>query len=158
MGQRLSGTIPYRRGKEETVKKGMLLLILMMAQMLPACAWAQNYSGQWLGRITESQNRCQDLGKAEPGDYKLTIVHKDDAIMLMENVVQRPYRGSIDPQRPQKARIQGAYNVDGGYVAERIDIEFANERQGSGHSVWNWSDGYYQCGGRFAFELTLIRK
>jgi len=131
---------------------------MMMAQMLPVCAWAQDYSGQWLGRITESQNRCADLGKAEPGDYKITIVHKDNAIMLMENVVQRPYRGSVDPRSPQNVRVLGAYNVDGGYVNEMVDIVFENEHQGSGQSVWTWSDGYYQCGGRFTFELTFIRE
>jgi len=140
------------------VKAGMVLLILIMAQMLPACAWTQDYSGQWLGTITESQNRCADLGKAEPGDYKLTIVQKDDAIMLMENVVQRPYRGIVDPKTPRNVHVIGAYNVDGGYVTEMVDIVFENERQGSGQSVWTWSDGYYQCGGRFKFELTFIRE
>jgi hypothetical protein len=61
--------------------------------MLPECVWAQDYSGQWLGKITESHNRCEDLGKDEPGEYKLTIVQKDNEILHMENVVQRPYRG-----------------------------------------------------------------
>lgn len=77
--------------------------------MLPECVWAQDRSGQWLGKITQSHNRCEDLGKAEPGEYKLTIVFESNA-------------------------------------------------KGTGHSVWNWSDGYYQCGGRFKFELTLIRE
>jgi hypothetical protein len=129
-----------------------------IALMLPECTWAQDYSGQWLGKITESYNRCKDLGKAEPGDYKLTIVQKDNEIMLMENVVQRPYRGVVNPKAPQKVHVQGAYNVDGGYVTEMIDIVFEGNAKGTGHSVWSWSDGYYQCGGRFEFELRLIRK
>jgi len=146
------------REREKSVKTGMMLLIMGIAAMVPECIWAQDYSGQWLGTITESQNHCEDLGKAEPGDYKITIVQKDNAILLMENVVQRPYRGGIDPETPRNVRVQGTYNVDGGYVSEIVDIVFENERQGSGQSVWSWSDGYYQCGGRFAFELTLIRK
>ena len=140
------------------MKTGMMLLIMAIAAVGPECVWAQDYSGQWLGTITESQNRCEDLGKAEPGDYKITIVQKDNTILLMENVVQRPYRGFVDPQSPQKVRVLGAYNVDGGYVNEMVDIVFENERQGSGQSVWTWSDGYYQCGGRFKFELTFIRE
>jgi hypothetical protein len=136
----------------------MMLLIVGMAIMLPECVWAQDYSGQWLGIITESHNRCEDLGKAEPGEYKLTIVQKDNKILLMENVVQRPYRGFINPKESQKVHVQGAYNVDGGYVTEMIDIVFEGNAKGTGHSVWSWSDGYYQCGGRFKFELTLIRE
>lgn len=139
------------------MKTGMMLLIMGIAAMVPECIWAQDYSGQWLGTITESQNHCEDLGKAEPGDYKITIVQKDNAILLMENVVQRPYRGVIDPETPRNVRVQGTYNVDGGYVSEIVDIVFENERQGSGQSVWSWSDGYYQCGGQFKFELTQIR-
>jgi len=140
------------------VKTVMLLLILGIAVMLPEFLWAQDYSGQWLGEITESINRCEDLGKAEPGEYKLTIVHKDSEIMLMENVVQRPYHGGIDPEDSRKFHVQGAYNVDGGYVSEMIDIVFINAQQGSGQAVWSLSDGYHQCAGRFEFELTLIRK
>jgi hypothetical protein len=75
----------------------------------------------------------------------------------MENVVQRPYRGVINPQRPQNVHVQGAYNDDGGYVTEMIDIVFASESAGEGQSVWNWSDGYYECGGRFKFTLEKIR-
>jgi hypothetical protein len=134
----------------------MIVLVLGL-WLVPAGVGAQDYSGQWLGTITESQNRCESLGKAEPGDYKLTIVHKDNDILLMENVVQRPYRGVVHPQRPQNVHVQGAYNDDGGYVTEMIDIVFASESAGEGHSVWNWSDGYYACGGRFKFTLEKIR-
>lgn len=140
------------------MNKILVILLSGTALMAPVSLGAQNYSGQWLGTIITSHNRCEDLGKAEPGAYKLTIVHKDDEILLMENVVQRPYRGVVNPKRPRNVNVQGAYSVDGGYVTESIDIEFANEHQGSGQSVWSWSDGYHQCGGRFAFELTLIRK
>ena len=75
--------------------------------MLPECVWAQDYSGQWLGIITESHNRCEDLGKAEPGEYKLTIVQKDNEILLMENVVQRPYRGSSIPKNLRRSMYRG---------------------------------------------------
>jgi hypothetical protein len=131
------------------------LIGLLLIQ--PVSVSAGNYSGQWLGTITESKNRCENLGKAEPGDYKLTIVHKDGDIMIMDNVVQRPYKGVINPQRPQKIYVNGAYNEDGGYVTEMVDIVFTDDEKGEGQSVWSWSDGYHQCGGRFKFKLHKIR-
>ncbi len=124
----------------------------------PVAASAQNFSGQWLGNVTESLNRCERLGKVEPGDYKLTIVHKDNEIMLMENVEQVPYKGVINPKRPQNVFVQGVYDIDGGYLTEMIEIVFKDEHQGRGQSVWYWSDGYHQCGGRFKFGLEKIRE
>ena len=125
--------------------------------MPTAAVVAQNFSGQWLGNVTESLNRCERLGKVEPGDYKLTIVHQDSEIMLMENVEQVPYKGVVNPQRPLKVFVQGVYDIDGGYVTEMLDIAFDDERKGQGQSVWYWSDGYHQCGGRFKFGLEKIR-
>ncbi len=135
------------------------LWILLTGLLLihPLSVSAGKYSGQWLGTITESNNRCENLGKAEPGEYKLTIIHKDNEITIMENVVQRPYKGVINPQRPQNIYVHGAYSEDGGYVTEMVDIVFTDEEQGEGQSVWSWSDGYHQCGGRFKFGLEKIR-
>lgn len=125
--------------------------------MPPAAVYAQNFSGQWLGTVTESLNRCERLGKAEPGDYKLTIVHKGPDILLMENVEQVPYKGSVNPKSPLSVFVQGVYDIDGGYVTEMLDVVFDDERKGKGQSVWHWSDGYHQCGGRFKFGLEKIR-
>jgi len=140
------------------VKTKALLFLLCFWLIQPIVASAQNFSGQWLGTITESVNRCEGIGKAEPGDYKLTIVHKDDDIMLMENVEQVPYKGIVNPKRPGKVSVQGVYDIDGGYVTEMIEIVFDDEQQGQGQSVWTWSDGYHQCGGRFTFGLKRIRE
>jgi hypothetical protein len=151
---------PQRRHRLErvTVVRAYSLVVFMgLSMLIPGNGFAQNYSGQWLGTIIESKNRCENLGKAEPGDYKLTIVHKDNDIMIMENVVQRPYKGIIDPQSPQKVDVYGTYSDDGGYVTERVDIVFDNVSTGSGESTWRWSDGYYQCGGQFRFRLEKIR-
>ena len=133
------------------------IVLIGLFFMLPATSFSQNYSGQWLGTVTESINRCERLGKAEPGDYKLTIVHQDSDIMIMENVVQRPYTGVISPQRPRNVFVNGTYIDDGGYVTELVDIVFESDSKGQGQSVWRWSDGYYQCGGRFHFDLKKIR-
>ena len=130
----------------------MIIVILSSAP----CA-AQDYSGQWLGSITESVNRCERLGKAEPGDYKLTITQKNNDITIMENVVQRPYNGTIDPGKPGEVHVSGAYNDDGGYVTELVDIDFENDSTGAGRSVWYWSDGLHGCGGHFRFTLKKIR-
>lgn len=134
-----------------------LFLLISMTWLHPAQSQGSDYSGQWLGTITESKNLCKNLGKAEPGDYKLTITQNDNDIVIMENVVQRPYTGHINPEQSHRFHIQGSYSDDGGYVSELVDIEFDSETSGKGKSVWRWSDGYYACGGTFAFTLEKIR-
>ena len=129
---------------------------LLLAPAFPAAA--QNYSGQWLATVSESVSWCKNLGKTEPGDYKLTIVHKGNDVTLLENVVQRPYKGLIDPKRLLNLHVTGSYAKDGGYVNEMIDMGFENDSAGQGGSVWQWSDGYFQCGGRFKFDLKRIRR
>ena len=129
---------------------------LLLALVSPVAA--QNYSGTWLATVSESVSWCKSIGKTEPGDYKLTIVHKGNNITLLENVVQRPYKGFIDPKRPLNLHVSGSYAKDGGYVNEMIDIGFENDSAGQGGSLWQWSDGYYQCGGRFKFDLKIIRR
>ena len=140
-----------------SVNTKALIFILCLGLIAPAVVCAQNFSGQWLGKVTESLNDCDRIGKTEPGDYKLTIVHKNEDIMLMENVEQVPYRGVVRPDRPLKVFVQGVYDLHGGYVTEMLDIEFDDAQKGQGQSVWSWSDGYYQCGGRFKFGLEKIR-
>ena len=134
-----------------------LIYFIVLFICLPTLSLGQGYSGQWLGTVSESINRCKGLGKAEPGDYKLTIIHDNADITIMENVVQRPYTGVVNPDRPKKVHVQGSYAEDGGYVTELVNIEFADENNAEGQSVWRWSDGYYECGGRFAFTLKKIR-
>ena len=134
-----------------------LIYFIALFFCLPALSFGQGYSGQWLGTVSESINRCKGLGKAEPGDYKLTIIHDNADITIMENVVQRPYIGVVNPDRPRKVHVQGSYVDDGGYVTELVNIEFSDDNQGEGQSVWQWSDGYYACGGRFTFTLKKIR-
>lgn len=124
----------------------------------PISSYGQNYSGQWLGTVTESVNYCKQLGKAEVGDYKLTIIHDEDEITVMENVIQRPYTGVVNPDRPKKVHVQGNYVDDGGYVSELLDIEFEEDTKGKGQGSWRWSDGYYQCGGRYVFTLEKMRE
>lgn len=132
-------------------------LICWFLASLPTQAMAIDYAGQWLGTIGESINRCEGMGKAEPGDYKLTIIHEGPDITIMENVQQHPYTGVINPDKPLEVFVQGTYVQDGGYVSELITITFTDETRGKGESVWRWSDGYYECGGRFSFVLNRIR-
>ena len=126
-------------------RSAALILFISILLVHPVLSHGNDYSGQWLGTITESKNLCKKLGKAEPGDYKLTITQQGEDIVIMENVVQRPYRGRINPERPNFFHVQGSYVDDGGYVSELVDIEFESETAGKGISVWRWSDGYYAC-------------
>ena len=139
--------------------KHSILLVLCTGALLivPRLSHGSDYSGQWLGTITESINRCENLGKAKPGDYKLTITHQGNDISIVENVVKRPYTGVFNPKRPQFAHVQGTYVDDGGYVSEQVNIEFADDNGGRGESSWRWSDGYYACGGKFVFNLKKIQ-
>jgi len=140
------------------MKRYAILVLLVVVLFASAqVTYGNNYSGQWLGVVTESFNNCRDLGKAEPGKYKLTIIHKNNDITILENVVQRPYTGVVNPERPLDVHVQGTYVDDGGYVSEFVNIEFKNESGGEGQSVWSWSDGYFECGGRFSFTLEKIR-
>lgn len=134
-----------------------LILFASVVLLSPDLSHGSDYSGQWLGTITESRNLCKNLGKAEPGDYKLTITQKGGDIVVMENVVQRPYTGRNNPGQPHRFRVQGSYSDDGGYVNELVDLEFSSDTTGTGKSVWRWSDGYYACGGTFAFTLEKLR-
>lgn len=135
-----------------------IFLCSLLTLALASGVLAQDYSGTWLGTVSESVSWCENLGKAEPGDYKLTIIHKGNDITIMENVVQRPYKGVINPKKPRKVHVGGSYVDDGGYISELIDIVFEKDSAGLGESVWRWSDGYYECGGRFKFALKRIRR
>ena len=134
-----------------------LIILVGFLLMHPGLSCAVDYSGQWHGTITESVTNCKNLGKAEPGDYKLTIIHKANDIVIMENVMQRPYTGVFNPQQPNNIHVLGTYIDDGGYVTEQVNIEFDSDTEGKGQSIWRWSDGYFACGGRFTFTMVKIR-
>ncbi len=135
-----------------------ILLCGLLLHALTSSVLAQDYNGTWLGTVSESVSWCKNIGKAEPGDYKLTIIQDGNDITIMENVVQRPYKGVINPKRPHNVHVNGSYVEDAGYVNEMVDIVFENDSIGKGESAWQWSDGYFQCGGRFKFELKRIRR
>ncbi len=125
--------------------------------MQPALSHAIDYTGQWRGTITESVNECKDLGKGKPGEYTLTFIQKGDEIVGMENSVKRPYKGIVNPSRPEFVHLVGSYVTTGGYVTETVDIEFKTETTGIGKSVWRWSNDFFSCGGNFTFTLEKIQ-
>jgi hypothetical protein len=139
--------------EDSAMKKIVLFLMTAMVLLLSRQALAEDYSGTWIGTVTETLSHCKDLGKAEPGDYLLTITQKGNDIMIMENVNQRPFKGKLRPEDPRHVHVRATYTTDGGYVTELVDIDFVNAESGTGGSVWRWSDGYYECGGSFKFTL-----
>lgn len=141
------------------MKKGAIsaLVLWLFACQWPTVVTANDYAGQWLGTIVDSINMCEGLGKAEPGDYKLTIIQEGGDIIIMDNVQQHPYTGVISPEKPLEVFVQGTYVEHGGYISELVTIHFTDETRGEGESVWRWSDGYHGCGGRFSFVLTRVR-
>jgi hypothetical protein len=133
------------------IKHFVIVCALILACSLNAAA--QDYSGAWTGVITESINKCQKLGKAKPGEYRLTFIQKGNELTAMENTVKRPYKGVFEVGNPGRVIVRGTYEDKGGYVTEEVVLEFTSDRTGKGHSVWNWSSGYYQCGGSFSFSF-----
>jgi hypothetical protein len=75
----------------------------------------------------------------------------------MENVVKRPYKGFFETDSPGQIQVRGTYADAGGYVTEEVFIKLAESGSGAGQSVWRWSDGWHQCGGRFHFTLKKNR-
>jgi hypothetical protein len=121
--------------------------------ILSTSSVAQDYSGIWTGVVTESTSDCKNVVKAKPGQYRLTFDQKGDELTIMENVARRPYKGFIEADNPGHIQVRGTYADAGGYVTEEVMIQFAESHSGTGQSVWRWSDGWHQCGGRFAFTL-----
>lgn len=136
----------------------LLVALLGVMIMSPGLSHAIDYTGQWRGTITQSVNGCKnDLGKGKPGEYMLTFIQKGDEVVAMENTVKRPYRGVVNPERPQFVHVVGSYVTTGGFVSETVDIEFRNETGGIGKSFWRWSNGYLSCGGNFTFTLEKVQ-
>jgi hypothetical protein len=120
-------------------------------------AAAQDYSGTWAGVVVESTSDCKNIVKAKPGEYQLIFVHKGDELTIMENVAKRPYRGFFETDSPGHIQVRGTYADAGGYITEEVFIKFSESDAGTGQSVWRWSDGWHQCGGRFLFTLKKNR-
>lgn len=118
---------------------------------------AQDYSGSWTGVITESASDCKNIVKAKPGEYRLTFAQKGDELTIIENLARRPYRGFFETDSPGRIQVRGTYTDVGGYVTEDVTIKFVDSSSGTGQSVWRWSDGWHQCGGRFFFALEKKR-
>ena len=117
--------MPYNPPLTRLLTMKTFFLLASLAGLLltnPLVCFGQNYSGQWLATVTESVNHCKKLGKAEVGKYKLTIIHQSEDITVMENTIQRPYKGVVHPDRPMEVNVQGNYVDDGGYVSELVDI------------------------------------
>jgi len=119
----------------------------------PHPASAQDHSGNWTGTVVESASDCQNIRKAAPGDYRLTILQEGDALTIMENTGRRPYTGYLEPENAGRVQVRGTYADHGGYVTEDVVLEFSSRQTGTGSSVWRWSDGWHQCGGSFRFTL-----
>lgn len=134
-----------------------LTALLGVVCLRPTLSLAVDYTGQWRGTITESVNECKNLAKGEPGEYMLTFVHNGADFVGMENKVKRPYKGVVNPSRPQFVHLVGSYVTNGGYVTETIDIEFLAETAGTAKSVWRWSNDFFSCGGSFAFTLKKVQ-
>jgi len=138
------------------MKEIRLLIACSLILAGSVSAAAQDYSGTWIGVVTESTSYCKNIVKANPGEYGLTVVQKGDELTIMERVARRPYRGFVEADNPRQVQVRGTYADAGGYVTEDVLIQFAGAGSGTGQSAWKWSDGWHQCGGRFHFTLKKV--
>jgi len=119
-----------------------------------ACpAYAQDYSGNWTGTVTDSSSTCKNIVKAAPGDYRLTFTQEGDQLTIVPNTSLRPYRGRLEPARPGHVQVRGTYPEDGGLISEDVTVTFTGPDSGEGQSAWRWANAWHQCGGRFRFTL-----
>jgi hypothetical protein len=139
------------------MKKMRLLIACSLILACYVTAAAQDYSGTWAGVVVESTSDCKNIVKAKPGEYRLTFAQKGDELTIMENAARRPYRGFIEADNPFHVQVRGTYADAGGYITEEVFIKLAEHGVGTGQSVWRWSDGWHQCGGRFLFTLKKNR-
>jgi hypothetical protein len=135
-----------------------LLIVCSFILFCSMSATAQDYSGTWSGVVTDSTSDCKSIVKAKPGEYHLTFVQKGDELTIVENVARRPYKGYIEADNPEYIQVRGTYADAGGYITEEVFIKFSESSSGTGQSVWKWSDGWHQCGGRFVFMLKKKSK
>jgi hypothetical protein len=138
----------------------MKIRLLVGCSVIMACslnAAAQDYSGTWTGVITESTSDCNKIAKAKPGEYQLTLTQEGDELTIMESAARRPYKGFLEADNPRQVQVRGTYADAGGYITEEVFIKFTESGSGAGQSVWRWSDGWHQCGGRFVFTLKKKR-
>lgn len=139
------------------MRERCLLIACGLILLCSVNAVAQDYGGAWTGVITESTSDCYNIVKAKPGEYRLTFVQKGDELTIMVNTVRRPYKGFLEADNPRQVQVRGTYADAGGYVTEEVLIQFAGPGSGTGQSVWRWSDGWHQCGGRFLLTLKKTR-
>jgi hypothetical protein len=139
------------------MQKMRLLLAFSLILTCSVTAVAQDYGGPWTGVVTESTSDCKNIVKANPGEYRLTFVQKGDELTIVPSTANRPYRGFIEADNPGHVQVRGVYADAGGYISEEVSIRFAGAGAGTGQSVWRWSDGWHQCGGRFLFTLKKNR-
>jgi hypothetical protein len=139
------------------MKEICVLIACSLTMLCSSNAAAQDYNGIWTGAVTESTSNCKNIVKGKPGQYQLTFTQKGDELTIMEDVARRPYRGFFETDNPGRIQVRGTYADAGGYVTEDVAIKFANSSSGTGQSIWRWSDGWHQCGGRFIFTLKKKR-
>jgi len=139
------------------MKKRGRLIACGVALLFTVSAGAQDKSGTRTGVVTEAVSDCQNIVKARPGEYRLTFVQKGDELVITESQARRPCRGFFESDDPGRIQVRGTYADAGGYVTEEVFIRFADSISGAGRSVWRWSDGWHQCGGRFHFTLKKSR-
>ena len=139
------------------MQKMRLLLAFSLILTGSVTAVAQDYSGAWTGVVTESTSDCKNIVKANPGEYRLNFIQNGDELTIVPSAANRPYRGFIEADSPRHVQVRGTYADAGGYVSEEVLIRFVDSTSGAGQSVWRWSDGWHQCGGRFLFTLKKGR-
>jgi hypothetical protein len=135
------------------MKHAYRLILLSLITVFACPAGAQDYSGTWIGTVTESSSSCKNIVKAAPGDYRLTFTQRGNELTIVPNTAKRLYVGVLNAAKPGFVQVRGTYPDDGGLISEEVSVKFTGNESGEGQSAWRWANAWHQCGGRFLFTL-----
>ena len=110
---------------------------------------------------TWSTTYNQDVSKThELGEYPF-CGYRDTINLIVNHIVKNNHKTVVDMGvgsgvLSKQLYDKGHFIIGVDFSTKMIDIAFDSDSAGQGGSMWQWSDGYYQCGGRFKFDLKKI--
>ena len=139
----------------DKVKIKLMLLTFCLALFLPIClSAAETEAEKWLAHVSETSNQCKNIGKDILGSHSITLVHKDESsIVIVVDKNGHQFGGKRIADKPKTYKLRSSYQEDAGIVSDYIVIIMEDEEYGSGHGIWNWTDGIMSCGGSYKISI-----
>ena len=118
-----------------------------------------NEGVEWIATITKHSNRCNSIGRDFPGTHHFIVtVNSGGKRVVINKKTGIAYNGRVDKDNPMIILYWASYLEDAGVLTEKIIFRKTDDANGSGHSVWYWSDGLMNCGGEYSFTAARAKK